>query len=223
MDDKYIFKILLLGPSGTGAKTSLMDRIVGNTFDPTKLCTIGVDFKIYGIKTKYGIVKLQIWDLAGQERFRSLFYSHYKGCHCFILGYDITDKDSFKDIKNTFYNLIFNNLGSNPIKNPLIYLVANKIDLQDRIQVPDEEAISFANEKQIPYFKVSAKTGEGVDNLINHIVNSLIKKFPNSIINQNKAITFDEKKKKKVSNISLKTLNKEDKQHFLFLDKYYNY
>ena len=240
MDVKYIFKILLLGLPATGAKTSLFNRIVKNDFDESPTPTIGADFKNYNVTTNNGIVELQIWDTAGQERFRSIRISYYRGCHCFILGYDITDKESFKKIKNDFYNSILDNLESNPIKNPLIYLVANKIDLQDRIQVPDEEAISFANEKKIPFFKVSAKTGEGVDNLINHITNSLIKQFPNNIIKQNKNITIEEKKKKKVnnkpskisnkdekkkdvSNKPLKISNKESKHKLLLLNKYYKF
>ena len=240
MDVKYIFKILLLGSSGTGAKTSLLNRIVDNVFDTPPVPTIGVDFKIYNVTTNNGIVKLQIWDTAGQDRFKNIRQCYYRGCHCFILGYDITNKESFKEIKNDFYKSILENLESNPVKNPLIYLVANKIDLQDRIEVPDEEAISFANEKQIPFFKVSAKTGEGVDNLINHIINSLIKQFPYNNIKQNKNITIEEKKEKKVSikpsktsnkdekkkdvsNTPLKISNKENKQKLLLLDKYYRF
>ena len=223
MKAEYLYKIIFVGPSNSGAKTSLIFRIVNNYCEENFIPTIGVDFKLYEVKTNYGNVKLQIWDTAGQERFLDYQQSYYKNGHCLVFGYDITNKESFQELKKLHYKKILKYLNSNQKINPLIYLVANKIDLQEDIQVPDEEAISFANKKQIPYFKVSAKTGEGVDNLINHIVNSLIKKFPNSIINQNKAIIFDEKKKKKVSNISLKTLNKEDKQHFLFLDKYYNY
>ena len=199
MNDKYFFKILLIGSSSIGAKTSLMYRMVDNVFEEEILPTIGVDYKIYSVETKYGIIKLQIWDTCGQERFSAINDSYHKGCHCFILGYDITNKESFSSAESTYYISILKNIKSNPVKNPLIYLVANKIDLQDEIRVPDEEAMQFANEKQIPYFKVSAKAGEGVDLLKDHIINSLIKQFPKNNIKQNKTITIDEKKKKNVS------------------------
>ena len=182
MNDKYFFKIILLGPSATGAKSSLMIRMVENNFYESIVPTIGVEFKILNVLTENGTAKLQIWDTAGQSNFKKITSSYYKGCHCFVLGYDITDKESFKLIKNDFFNSIFKNLKGNQVKNPLIYLVANKIDLQDRIEVTDEEAISFANEKKIPFFKVSAKTGEGVNFLKIDIVKSLIKQFPKSKI-----------------------------------------
>ena len=92
--------------------------------------------------------------------------NYFRSSNCIILGYDITDKISFQSIKKEYFDKILDSLDVNQIKSPLIYLVANKIDLQDRIQVPDEEAMSFVNEKKIPYFKVSAKSGEGVDYLI---------------------------------------------------------
>ena len=101
--------------------------------------------------------------------------------------------------------------------------------------------MQFVNEKKIPYFKVSAKTGEGVDILLNHIINSLIEQFIKNNIKQNEIIKVDDKKKKNVNNKSLKTsdkkekkknisnntllkpTNKEEKQKFLLLDKFYNY
>ena len=147
MNDKYFFKVILLGDSATGAKTSLMLRIVNNTFSEWMISTIGFSYTIYRVETKYGIVKLQIYDTAGQEKYRNFAINNYRGTHCFILGYDITNEYSFKNIKNYFYDSIIEDLDVNPIKNPLIYLVANKIDLSDRIQVSDEEAMSFANEK----------------------------------------------------------------------------
>ena len=138
--------------------------------------TVGCVFMNLRIKTKYGMAKLCFWDSAGGNFIISL-RSYFRGFQCFVLCYDITDKKSFESIKNVFYNEIYNNLGDNLIKNALIYLVGNKIDLKDEIQVPDEEAISFANEKKMLFFKVSAKTGEGLDNLKSHMLHSLVKKF----------------------------------------------
>jgi len=173
------FKIILYGPSFTGAKTSLLERIVNNKFE-IYLPTIGVDFKILNIESKYGIIKLMIWDFAGQEQFRNRVKSYFKGAHCIILGYDITNKKSYKETKKSCYDFIIDNLNKDNI--PLFYLVANKIDLHDEIEIPDKDALSFAKEKKMEYFKISAKTGEGVDLLLNHIVNSLIKKYMQNII-----------------------------------------
>ena len=173
------FKIILYGPSFTGAKTSLLERIVNNKFE-IYLPTVGVDFTILNIESKYGIIKLMIWDCAGQKIWRNILKSYFKGVHCIILGYDITNKKSYEETKKSCYDFIIDNLNKDNI--PLFYLVANKIDLHDEIEIPDKDALSFAKEKKMEYFKISAKTGEGVDLLLNHIVNSLIKKYMQNII-----------------------------------------
>ena len=173
------FKIILYGPSFTGAKTSLLERIVNNKFE-IYFSTVGIDFTYLIIESKYGIIKLMIWDFAGQEQFRNTVKSYFKGAHCIILGYDITNKKSYKETKKSCYDFIIDNLNKDNI--PLFYLVANKIDLHDEIEIPDKDALSFAKEKKMEYFKISAKTGEGVDLLLNHIVNSLIKKYMQNII-----------------------------------------
>ena len=139
------FKIILYGPSFTGAKTSLLYRIVNNKFE-INLPTIGVDFRILNIESKYGIIKLQIWDLAGQVNFRNINKSYIKGAHCIILGYDITDKEFFNLIKKSYYDYIIDNLNKDDI--PLFNLVANKIDLHDQIKIPDKDTLSFAKEKK---------------------------------------------------------------------------
>ena len=133
MNDEYVFKILFLGSSCTGAKTSLIVRLITNAYIQNYITTIGIDIKNCIVITKYGIAKLILYDAAGQERFRSLTKNYIRYCQCFILGYDITDKYSFEDIKKSFYNLILDNLDGSPVKNPLIYLAANKIDHQDEI------------------------------------------------------------------------------------------
>jgi len=121
-----------------------------------------------------------LWDTTGQEKYRAMNNLFIKCSRCVILGYDITDKLSFKEIENYHYNNVKNILGDEP----LIYLVANKIDLIDKEEVSEEEAIEYAKEKGIKYYRVSAKTGEGVNELFEDIVNSLIIKFK-KVINDN--------------------------------------
>ena len=169
-----LFKLLLLGESGTGAKTCLLHRYIYNSFQSNLLSTIGIDFKIKMVYTDFGAIKLQIWDTAGQERFHKISSTYVKGSHCIILGYDVTDINSFKQIRKYWDNFIKKNKGGN---SPLMYLVGNKIDKPDRV-VSDEEGKSLANDLNMKYFGVSAKTGENVDILFDDIVNSLIKKYP---------------------------------------------
>ena len=183
-----LFKLLLLGESCTGAKTCLMHRYIDNSFRAYHVPTIGIDFMNKIVQTDSGAIKLQILDAAGQERFRSINSTYVKSSHCIILGYDVTDINSFEEIRKYWYNFVMKNKDGN---SPLMYLVGNKIDKPDRV-VSDEEGKSLANDLNMKYFGVSAKTGENVDILFDDIVNSLIKKYP---INK-----IDVKKPKKKDN-----------------------
>ena len=169
-----LFKLLLLGKSNTGAKTSLMLRYIDNSFSSNLLATIGIDFRIKIVQTDFGEIKLKLWDTAGQERFRAISSTFVKGSDCIILGYDVTNRKSFESIRDSWYNYVKENIA---VDLQLIYLVGNKIDKPDRV-VSDEEGKSLANDLNMKYFGVSAKTGENVDILFDDIVNSLIKKYP---------------------------------------------
>ena len=168
-----LFKLLLLWESGTGAKTCLMHRYIYNSFTTRTISTIGFDSRIKIVQTDFGKIKLKLWDVEGQEKFRAIRSTYVKGSHCIILGYDVTDINSFKQIRKYWYNFVMKNKDGN---SPLMYLVGNKIDKPDRV-VSDEEGKSLANDLNMKYFGVSAKTGENVDILFDDIVNSLINKF----------------------------------------------
>ena len=91
-------KLLMLGDTGVG-KTCLLVRYAYDSFSPTFITTIGIDFKIKHLDLDDAKVKLQIWDTAGQERFRTITVS-FKGAHGIILLYDVTDRETFESIRN---------------------------------------------------------------------------------------------------------------------------
>ena len=97
-DYDYIFKILLIGNSAVG-KSSLLMRFAEDIFTDSFLPTIGVDFKIRTLQAAGSKIKLQMWDTAGQEKFKSILTSYYKGTHGVLLVYDITNKQSFVDLQ----------------------------------------------------------------------------------------------------------------------------
>lgn len=97
-------KLLMIGDSGVG-KTCLLLRYAKDSFAPTYITTIGIDFKIKDltVKLKSGEeknVKMQIWDTAGQERFRTITTSYFRGAQGILLVYDVTDRKSFDSIRN---------------------------------------------------------------------------------------------------------------------------
>jgi small GTP-binding protein len=193
MTEKYIIKILTLGDQSVG-KSSIVLRYSDNKFSDTFLSTIGVDSKRKVIKVKGEKVKVSIWDTAGQEKFQNIVKQYYNGANGILLIFDITNKKSFDKI-NFWYNDLINRIKKDEI---IIYLVGNKIDLEENRQITIEEAEKYANDKNIPYFEVSAKSGDGIKKLFDDITNDIMDKILN----------FNEKED-----------NNDDKLRFSFLER----
>lgn len=109
-------KLLLIGDSGVGKSCCLL-RFSEDSFTPSFITTIGIDFKIRTIELDGKRVKLQIWDTAGQERFRTITTAYYRGAMGILLVYDVTDERSFNSTVVPFsyrlYSLFCRNLGLN--------------------------------------------------------------------------------------------------------------
>ena len=91
--------LLYLFIAGVG-KTCLLLRYANDSFSPTFITTIGIDFKIKNIQLEGKRIKLQIWDTAGQERFRTITTSYFRGATGILLVYDVTDRQTFTSIRN---------------------------------------------------------------------------------------------------------------------------
>ena len=98
-DYDYIFKIVIIGDSGVG-KTSIISRFCGEEFSPILSSTIGVDCRIKMLELEDKKIKLQLWDMAGQERFRYITETYYKMSQGFIIVFDLTSYDSYLSVKN---------------------------------------------------------------------------------------------------------------------------
>jgi len=186
--EKYEYKIVFLGESGTGAKTSLIYQFINNKCDPNIKSTLGASYVNIFIQINLGIIKLILLDTSGQNKYRAINKHFIKDSHCIILGYDITNKYSLNEIKNYHYNNAKNIVGDEA----LFYLVANKIDLVGEEEVSEKEAIDYSKEKSINYFRVSAYTGKGVNELFEDIKYSLIMKFKKKILDSKDKNTIRE-------------------------------
>jgi len=153
----YLFKLLLIGDSGVG-KSCLLLRFADDTYTESYISTIGVDFKIRTVELESKVIKLQIWDTAGQERFRTITSSYYRGAHGIIVVYDVTDQDSFNNVK-TWLNEIDRYASENVNK----LLVGNKCDLTAKKVVDYQTAKAFADELGIPFLETSAKNATNVE------------------------------------------------------------
>jgi Ras-related protein Rab-1A len=156
-DYDYLFKILLIGNSGVG-KSSLLLRFADDTFTDNFMPTIGVDFKIRTLEVDGKTIKLQIWDTAGQERFKTITSSYYKGAHGIIVTYDVTDKESYKNI-DTWMNEVEKHASDNVSR----ILVGNKCDLEDSRQVSTDEGKELADTYNIRFVETSAKDSKNVE------------------------------------------------------------
>lgn len=151
----YLFKILLIGDSGVG-KSSVLLRFVDNDFTESFISTIGVDFKIRTIRLNDKIIKLQIWDTAGQDRFRTIVSSYYRGAQGIIIVYDVSDRQSFHNVRYWMEEI---NKYANSLCKKI--LVGNKIDLKRCVTY--EEGSDLAQSLDIPFIETSAKSGSNVD------------------------------------------------------------
>ncbi|XP_047324214.1 ras-related protein RABD2a-like [Impatiens glandulifera] len=153
----YLFKLLLIGDSGVG-KSCLLLRFADDSYLESYISTIGVDFKIRTVEQEGKTIKLQIWDTAGQERFRTITSSYYRGAHGIIVVYDVTDQESFNNIKQ-WLNEIDRYASDNVNK----LLVGNKSDLADKRVVSYDTGKALADEMGIPFMETSAKDSSNVE------------------------------------------------------------
>jgi len=117
-------------------------------------------------------VRIQIWDTAGQEAFRSITRSYYKNSTCAFIVYDITEKKTFYDVASWLQDC-----RDMCYKNILIYLIGNKSDLEDKRQVTQEEAQKFAEENNLVFFETSALNGNNIEEIFTQSTKQLVKKL----------------------------------------------
>ena len=151
-------KIIFIGDVSVG-KTSIINVLMGQKFNNEYEASIGVDFFSKTIKYKGKTIKLQIWDSAGQEKFRSLIPNYIRGSSLVFIVYDITNRKSFENLQS-WIDFV------NNIENSNIVILANKIDLENQRQVQTEEGQKFCTEKNYDFFEVSAKEDNNLNNML---------------------------------------------------------
>ena len=169
---EFLYKILLLGDSSVG-KTCFLMRYVDNTFQEIHMSTIGLDYKLKTVQLEDGkMVKIQIWDTAGQDRFRSITKNYYKGAHGIVLIYDVTNKKSFENVSNWI-----NQIREEVSDKVTIVLVGNKIDEEEKRVVTTEQGKKMADDFKLMFFECSAKTGVNIDSTFNELVKKTLENY----------------------------------------------
>ena len=184
----YFFKLLIIGDSNVG-KQPFLSRFIDDSFTATYFPTVGLDVKIKIINFQNKNVKLHITDMAGEERFRSVTKTYYKGSHGIILMYDVTDRNSFKNIRNWMKQI-----EANADKSIRKVLVGHKCDEPDRV-VTEEEGKKLAEDFNIGFFESSAKSNKNVNEVFYYLVKEIF--IEKGIFEDEEGIKLSDRKNKK--------------------------
>jgi small GTP-binding protein len=150
------FKVVVVGDSAVG-KSAIVERLVQGTFREDATSTCGADFYTYVCPVDSETVRLQIWDTAGQDRFRAISKSYFRNAVGAILVYDLTSMSSFDNAAGWLHELT-----SLALPNAYVLLVGNKADLEDRREVGPQMVRTFSQQHRIESLETSALTGKGV-------------------------------------------------------------
>ncbi len=168
----HLYKIIIVGDTSVG-KTALLSKYLKGVFPTSPLATVATEFatKIIQIK-EGGYIKAQIWDTAGQEKYKSITYHHYKKSVGGLIVYDITKKSSFDNVKNWYNDLT--TLGE---KGCIIALVGNKLDLVEKNmrkrEVSKNEAQTYAENNHMLFFETSAYNGNNINDIFEELLQTI--------------------------------------------------
>lgn len=176
MSYSYLFKYIIIGDTGVG-KSCLLLQFTDKRFQPVHDLTIGVEFgaRMVTIDSKH--IKLQIWDTAGQESFRSITRSYYRGAAGALLVYDITRRDTFKHLSRWL-----DEARQHSQSNMVIMLIGNKNDLEHRRAVSYEEGKAFAAEHGLIFMETSAKTAYNVEEAFINTAKKILENIVSGVI-----------------------------------------
>ena len=192
IDTDLVYKILLLGDSEVGKSCFLM-RYADNVFVENYITTIGLDYKLKYIQLDSGqVIKVQLWDTAGQDRYRTIAKNYYKGSHGILLLYDVTKSSSFENIREWIKDI-----RDEVYEKAIIFLIGNKIDKKDQIKIKTEEGEKLAEEFNIPFFEASAKSGENVDEIFKALYKKISEVYVDIQQEGGRKLSIKNKKNKK--------------------------
>ena len=170
---EMMVKVILIGDSGVG-KTNIMSKFLKNQFMEESKATIGVEFGSKLFNHEGHKIKAQIWDTAGQEKYKAITGAYYKGSKGALVVYDITQKKTFKNIEKWV-----NDLKAAGDPKITIILIGNKNDLDDKRQVSKDQGEEKARSFGCAFLETSAYSGDNIDKAFNLMVKEIYEKFSN--------------------------------------------
>ena len=173
-------KIMVIGEVRVG-KTSLISKFTKNVFGGNYLTTVGIDFQVKTVNVNGKAIKVQIWDTAGEERFRNIATNYFKSSDGFLIVYYIIDKNTFEKL-----DFWFEQINLNVPENIRYVLVGNKCDLEGQREVNKDEGINRAKEFNCEFYETSAKEGTNVNEIFQCLVSEIYEQVKKNNNNRNR-------------------------------------
>ena len=171
----YLLKYIIIGDAAVG-KSNLLLRYVHGQFKPEYQLTIGVEFGAKNIQINDKIFRIQIWDTAGQENFRSITRAYYKNSVCACVVYDITNIQSFNEISTWVEDC-----RKHSPKTVLFVLLGNKSDLENERKVTYDEGEKLAKKYNMIFMETSAKSGQNICKIFDESALKICENIENGI------------------------------------------
>jgi len=190
----YLTKIIIIGDSGVG-KSSILRRFSSGNYDPNESCTIGVDFAVKQNIINDKFIKTRIWDCAGQERFRSIVTSYYRGSDGVMIVYSMNDRESFEHAKRWHEDCKL--YAKTDME---IIIVASKCDMNEKRLISYEEGKTYADSIGAKFAEISAAKYINVDESFELLIEAIIgrmEKINKKDKNETVIIDIANKKKRK--------------------------
>ncbi|OHT10008.1 small GTP-binding protein [Tritrichomonas foetus] len=168
--DSFHCRVVLIGDASVG-KTCILSQLVDHKFDPNEQSTVGANYQIFIEDFDGQKVEIQIWDTAGQEKFKSLGPIYFRNATGALVVFDQTNRLSFDHL--TDWVTSFTDVAG---LETTIFIVANKSDMISEIQVPFSEALQYAKEHNCQAFETSAMTGKGIPEMFTELARTVLKK-----------------------------------------------
>ena len=186
----YKLKVILIGDVAVG-KTNIMSRFIYNKYSKNYKCSLSVEFKAKTMSIDNdSVVELKLWDTCGGERFRAITKQYYRDANGVLLIYDVTKRETFNDLPKWLKDV------QNAVdENAVVFLVGNKVDLEDERCVSSTEGVIFGKENNIDFAEVSAKTGLGVHGVFESLVRKMVLRQEENEVAQSEASSVLQKPK----------------------------
>ena len=166
-------KVILIGDSSVG-KTNIMSKYLKNQFNENSKATVGVEFGSKLFKIDNHTIKAQIWDTAGQEKYKAITGAYYKGSKGAFVVYDITRKETFESVDKWI-----NDLKSSGDPKLIIIIIGNKCDLEEKREILKEQGEEKAKSFGCAFLETSALSGDNIDKGFEMMISEIFKKYGN--------------------------------------------